>query len=384
MDLKFNTRAVHFQTDDGEKNKSKTKPIYQTSAFTFQDLDDMEEYFQGNKEHLYTRYSNPNTDDLGRGVANLEGTPAGLAASSGMSAILVGVLASVKPGEHMIVPMDLYGGTYQLFQQELQEWGILVSIVDFNDHEKIISEITDKTRLIYAEAVTNPLLRKEDTRALAAIAEQHQLKLMIDNTFPTPYFYRPYELGADLVVHSATKYIGGHSDVTAGVLAGDENLIAKAKKRLISIGANLSPFESWLACRGLKTLSIRMKQQGDNAAALADWFSQNSPVKAVYYPEDLSDKGNGAMVSIDLGEKYDVKAFFQSLGWIKIVPTLAGVETTVSYPLNTSHRTVPEEIRQSLGITAGTVRISVGIEDAGDIIDGFAEALKATKKLIKN
>ncbi|MFZ4453416.1 trans-sulfuration enzyme family protein [Salibacterium aidingense] len=380
MSKRFDTKAVHFQQDDGEKNKSKTKPIYQTSSFAFQDLQDMESYFTGEKEHLYTRYSNPNTDDLGFGVAQLEGAPAGIATSSGMSAILAGILAAASPGDHIIVPLDLYGGTYQLFQQELQEWGFEVSVADFREPQNIEKAIQPKTRLIYAEAVTNPLLRQENIQALNDIALRHHLTLIIDNTFPTPYFLQPYAMGADLVIHSATKYIGGHSDVSAGVLTGSEELISRAKKRVINIGANLSPFEAWLACRGLKTLSVRMAKQAENAAVLARWFKDNTEAATVYYPRDLSEKGNGAMISIDLGTKYDPTLFFKSLGWIKIVATLAGVETTVSYPLNTSHRTVPEEVRQQLGITAGTVRISVGIEDAEDIITQFSAALQHAKK----
>lgn len=380
MTKRFDTKTVHFQENDGEKNKSKTKPIYQTSSFAFNDLNDMEEYFQGGKDHLYTRYSNPNTDDLGHGVAQLEEAPAGLATSSGMSAILVGVLSIASPGDHMIVPLDLYGGTYSLFQQEIQEWGLQVSVVDFKDYKNIEEAIQSNTKLLYAESVTNPLLRQENIEALTKFARNHELHVMIDNTFPSPYLIQPFTDGADLVVHSATKYIGGHSDVSAGVLVGTEELIAKAKKKMINIGANLSPFEAWLGCRGLKTLSLRMAKQSANAEKLARWFKKNTGAAVVYYPENLSEKGNGAMVSVDLGDDYDIYSFFESLGWIKIVPTLAGVETTVSYPLNTSHRTVPVEIRQQLGITPGTARISVGIEDSEDIIEQFSKALEHAKK----
>ncbi|RSL30663.1 PLP-dependent transferase [Salibacterium salarium] len=380
MTKHFDTKTVHFQQDDGEKNKSKTKPIYQTSSFAFKDLNDMEEYFQGGKDHLYTRYSNPNTDDLGHGVAQLEGAPAGIATSSGMSAILVGVFSVASPGDHMVVPLDLYGGTYQLFQQELQEWGLQVSVVDFNDPLRVEEAIQSNTTLLYAESVTNPLLRQEKVEKLSQLAKKHGLRVMIDNTFPTPYLIQPYTQGADLVVHSATKYIGGHSDVSAGVLVGTEDFIAAAKKKMINIGANLSPFEAWLGCRGLKTLSVRMAKQSENAEKLANWFKRYSDAAVVYYPENLSNKGNGAMVSIDLGEAYDINAFFESLDWIKIVPTLAGVETTISYPLNTSHRTIPVEVRQQLGISAGTARISVGIEDADDIIEQFSYALNQAQK----
>ncbi|WP_100397758.1 trans-sulfuration enzyme family protein [Bacillus sp. FJAT-44742] len=380
MTKHFNTQTVHFQKGDGEKNVSKTKPIYQTSAFTFESLEDMESYFSGEKEYLYTRYSNPNPDDLGAGVAQLEGAPAGAASSSGMSAILAGVMAAANPGEHIIVPEDLYGGTYQLFEQELKEFGYEISVIDFTSIKNVEEKIKDNTVLLYSESIANPLLRAENLQELVSLGKTHNLTVMIDNTFATPYLIQPYKQGADIVVHSATKYIGGHSDVTAGVVVGNEELIAKAKKKIINLGGSLSPFEAWLACRGLKTLSVRMERQCANANELAVWFREQEDIKKVYYPEAVSERGNGAMVSIELEEYIDLHTFFSSLDWVKIVPTLAGVETTVSYPLGTSHRTVPEEIRKSLGITAGIVRISVGIEESKDIIEAFNRALQAAKK----
>ncbi|WP_314733343.1 aminotransferase class I/II-fold pyridoxal phosphate-dependent enzyme [Anaerobacillus sp. CMMVII] len=353
--------------------------MYQTSAFSFKDLDDMEDFYRGNKEYLYTRFSNPNTDDLGQGVAELEGAPKGVATSSGMSAILAGVLAVVSHGDHIIASEDIYGGTYQLFAHELKEFGIEVSFVSMNNLDEIENTIRVNTKLLYSESITNPLLRVENLASLISLAKKHKLTTMIDNTFATPYLIKPFELGADLVIHSATKYIGGHSDVTAGVLVGNETLISKAKTKVVNLGCNLSPFEAWLACRGLKTLAVRMERQVKNAQALADFLRQNTAIKRVYYPESVSENGNGAIVSVDLGENYDIDVFFKSLQWIRIVPTLAGVESTVTYPLRTSHRTVPEAIRSKLGITRGLVRISLGIEDAEDIIDAFDKAIKTAK-----
>lgn len=378
--LKFDTKTVHFQKKMGDKNVSKSKPIYQTSAFSFEDLDDMEDYFRGNKDFLYTRYSNPNSEDLGLGVAKLEEAPIGIATSSGMSAILSGLLAVVQQGDHIIASEDIYGGTYQLLAKELPSIGIEVSFVSFEDHDEIKAAIKTSTKLLYTESITNPLLRVEDIASVVQLAKEHNLKTMIDNTFATPYLIRPYTIGADLVVHSATKYIGGHSDVTAGVLVGNEQLITKAKAKAINFGCNLSPFESWLACRGLKTLSVRMERQTRNAQALANALRNHSFIKKVYYPESASAKGNGAIVSIDLGRNIDLHQFFRSLSWIKIVPTLAGVETSVTYPLGTSHRTVPNETREKLGITEGLVRISLGIEDADDIISAFEQAIALSKK----
>ncbi len=376
MEFKFDTRNVHFQHQEESRNKSKTQPIYQTSAFSFRDLDDMESFYRGEKEYLYTRFSNPNTDDLAYGVASLEEAELGVSTSSGMSAILTGILALVKPGEHIIASEDLYGGTYQLLVSELETFGIEVSFVSFESIHNIKSELKNKTRLIYTESVTNPLLRVEDIESVVAFAKEHRLYTMIDNTFATPYFLQPMKLGADIVVHSATKYIGGHSDVTAGVLVGRKELIESAKTKVVTLGCNLSPFEAWLACRGLKTLSLRMKRQSDNAATLAKALIENKYVRHVYYPQTLSEKGNGAMVSMELANNVDVERFFASLKWIKIAPTLAGVETTVSYPLWTSHRTVPEHIRRKLGITGGLVRISVGIEDVSDIIAQINRAIE--------
>ncbi|WP_368505871.1 PLP-dependent aspartate aminotransferase family protein [Alkalihalophilus sp. As8PL] len=372
----FNTQTVHFQKKEAAYHVSKAKPIYQTTAFTFTDLDDMESFYEGEKSYLYSRYSNPNTDDLGIGVALLEGAEDGVATSSGMSAILAGILAVAKEGNHVIASEDLYGGTYQLFEQELPNMGIEVSFVSFTDLKKVEAAISEKTVLIYTESITNPLLRVEDLYGVIALAKKHHIYSMIDNTFATPYLLKPTEQGADLIVHSATKYIGGHSDVNAGVLVGKEELIKKAKSKVVTLGCNLTPFEAWLGCRGMKTLSLRMQRQCENAAKLAHKLSEYLGVSKVYYPKSVSERGNGAMVSIDLADEVNIETFFKELSWVKIAPTLAGVETTVSYPLRTSHRTIPDHLRVDLGIGKQLVRISVGIEDELDIIEAFTQAIE--------
>ncbi|OLO26711.1 cystathionine gamma-synthase [Alkalihalophilus pseudofirmus] len=379
MAQRFDTKTVHFQAKDVSRNMSKAQPIYQTSAFTFKDLEDMESFYKGDKEYLYSRFGNPNTDDLGKGVAAIEDAEDGVATSSGMSAILAGILAVVKPGEHVIASEDLYGGTYQLLAVELLNLGVEVSFVSFEDKEEIRTAIQSTTKLIYTESVTNPLLRVENLEMVQKLAKEFGLITMIDNTFATPFLLQPTKFGADLVIHSATKYIGGHSDVTAGVLVGKKELIEKARVKVVSLGCNLSPFEAWLACRGLKTLSIRMDRQSKNAHSLANALKTNENVTKVYYPTELSSKGNGAMVSIELNSILNVEKFFASLDWVKIAPTLAGVETTVSYPIRTSHRTIPNQIREKLGITNGLVRISVGIEDELDIIETFEAAIRSAK-----
>lgn len=374
----FDTKSVHVTMKRQESVPTKVTPIHQTSAFTFENLEDIENFYKGEREYLYTRVGNPNTDELGHAVAKLEAAPAGIASSSGLSAIMVGILSIAKAGDHILASEDLYGGTYELLANELTGFGIEVSFVSFeNDLEQ---DIRENTVLLYTESITNPLLRVENIEKVVETAKKHNLKTMIDNTFATPYLVQPYPLGVNLVVHSATKYLGGHSDITAGVLAGDEDLIAKAKTKMVNLGSNLSPFEAWLTVRGLKTLSVRMERHVKNAAKLADALVEHPAVDKVYYPEFVSEKGNGAIVTIDITNNADIAAFFESLDWIKIVATLAGVETTVSYPIGTSHRNLPESSQQALGITKGLIRISVGIEDAADIISTMKHALDQSKK----
>lgn len=372
----FATRSVHFSTNKKDTIESKVTPIYQTTAFKFKDLAEIEAFYQEDKGYLYSRVGNPNTDELGQAVAILEGAPTGIATSSGLSAILIGILATTKAGDHIIASSDIYGGTYELLVNELAHFNIAVSFVDFTNISAVKSAIKPNTTLLYSESITNPLLRVEHLPTIVELAKQHQLLTMIDNTFATPYLIQPYQLGVDLVVHSATKYLGGHSDVTAGVLVGHQTLLAKARKRMVNLGTTLSPFEAWLACRGVKTLDVRMERQVGNAEKLAQALRQNPKVKQVYYPKNASVKGNGAIVTIDLNEDCDIERFFKSLAWVKLVPTLAGVETSVSYPRTTSHRALSNIEQEKLGITKGLVRISVGIEDAKDIIDVFQAAIE--------
>ncbi|WHY35072.1 aminotransferase class I/II-fold pyridoxal phosphate-dependent enzyme [Cytobacillus firmus] len=373
--MNFETSVLHRKNNSNRKIKSKVTPIYQTSAFAFSDLDELEGFYQGNGNYLYSRVGNPNTDELGELIAGLEGAPAGTAASSGLSAILSGVLAVVKSGDHIVAADDLYGGSFHLIKEELTQLGIEVTFVSFSDAHQVEGAIKENTKLLYSESITNPLLRVEDLEEVVRLAKKHHLVTLIDNTFATPYHCKPYLKGIDLVVHSATKYIGGHSDITAGVLVGDEELVGKARGKIVNLGANLSPFEAWLTCRGVKTLALRMKQQSANARKVARALEQNQEVNKVYYPFHHGEEGFGAIVTIELSDTADVNKFFKELGWIKIVPTLAGVETSVSHPLTTSHRALPPEVCKELGITKQVVRISIGIEHADDIIAQLNEAV---------
>ncbi|MGD6968459.1 trans-sulfuration enzyme family protein [Rossellomorea vietnamensis] len=376
--MKFDTKVVH-STLHNRSIKSKSTPIYQTSAFTFSSLEELEGFYEGKSPYLYSRSGNPNTDELGEIVAALEGAPAGVAAASGLGAILAGILAVTESGDHIIAAEDIYGGTYQLLNEELKTFGITTSFVDFSIPEEIEKSITPQTKLLYSESITNPFLRVENMDAMVSIAKKHKLVTMIDNTFATPYLMTPYSKGVDIVAHSATKYIGGHSDVTAGVTVGSEEVIAKARTKVINLGFNLSPHEAWLTVRGCKTLSLRMKQQCENAAELAEALLGYDGIKKVYYPKDAAEKGSGAIVTIELSEQNDIHRFFTGLSWVKIVPTLAGVETTVSYPQGTSHRALSQEAREKIGVNQQVVRISVGIEDSGDIIQAFKDAVDSSR-----
>lgn len=378
MTKKFETMLLHSVKKSDKPIKSKVTPIYQTSAFTFADLDELEGYYQGEGNYLYSRTGNPNPDELGKAVAAIEGAPEGIATSSGISAILAGVLAAVKSGDHIVAADDLYGGSFHLLKAELHDLGIETTFVSFSDHSLVEKAIQSNTKLLYTESITNPFLRVEDLESVVALAKKYDLLTLVDNTFATPYHSNPYLLGVDMVVHSATKYIGGHSDVTSGVLVGREDLLTKARAKVVNLGANVSPFEAWLTCRGLKTLALRMKSQSYNARKLADTLRNNTYISKAYYPFHEHEEGYGAMVTIELGQQVDVNRFFKSLSWVKIAPTLAGVETTVSHPLKTSHRALPKEAQDALGITNNVVRISVGIEHADDIIQVFEEAIQSS------
>ena len=374
MGQAFDTKSVQISMKRQDGIPTKVTPIHQTSAFTFTDLEDIESFYDGDRPYLYSRVGNPNTDELGKAVAKLEDAEDGIATSSGLSAIMVGVLAAVKPGEHILASKDIYGGTLELLTKEVTSFGIEVTLIDFEEDLEV--HIKENTVLLYTESITNPLLRVEDLDKVVEVAKKHSLLTMVDNTFATPYLVQPYSKGIDLVVHSATKYLGGHSDITAGVPTGHTRLIEKARTKCVNLGANLSPFEAWLTVRGIKTLAVRMERHVKNARLLAEALKDNQAIEHVYYPNNVSEKGNGAIVTLKLAPQADINQFFRNLDWIKIVATLAGVETSVSYPAGTSHRNIEKSERDKLGVTDKIVRVSVGIEDSQDIVATFKHALQ--------
>ncbi|QRG65348.1 trans-sulfuration enzyme family protein [Brevibacillus choshinensis] len=381
MGERFETKTVHIGHQPLRQVKSKSTPIYQTSVFAFEGLEDVEQYYAGEGEYLYTRNGNPNQAELSDAIAALEGASAGVSAASGMGAIMAGLLAVLKPGDHVLASHEIYGGTYALLHKELSRFQIELECMDLNEKQTLADHVRPTTRLFFMETITNPLLTVADMPYWIKQAKEHGLTVMIDNTFATPYLLQPISLGADLVVHSATKYIGGHSDVTSGVLVGSEELIARAREIVVSYGASLSPFEAWLTSRGLKTLALRMDRQCDNASEVAGYLAQHPAVRKVHYPTPeatrfFARQKQGAMVSFTLEDESKIYEFYRALQWIKFAPSLAGVETSVSHPVTTSHRAFTEEQRQASGITMGLVRLSVGIESAADIIDELGRALE--------
>lgn len=370
----FQTAVVHPKVPVVRPTHSKATPIYQSSVFTFHSLADLESYYTGEHSYLYSRMGNPNTDELGSRVAEWEGADGGIATSSGMSAILASLFAVCKTGDHIVAARDVYGGSYHLLAEECAQFGISVSFVE-GGIASFAAAIRPNTKVLYSESVTNPVLRVENLAQLASLAKERGLVTIIDNTFPTPYLVRPLQVGIDISVHSATKYIGGHSDVTAGVAVANEPYLSKIRQKVVNLGANISPFEAWLAVRGSKTLALRMKQQCAVANAVARELSTMNEVQTVYYPSNLSPQGNGAIVTITLQEGANMPVFFEALDWIHIVPSLAGVETTVSYPTVASHRALPIAEQKKLGITETMVRISCGIEEQKDVVDQLKYAI---------
>ncbi|MED1204404.1 trans-sulfuration enzyme family protein [Heyndrickxia acidicola] len=379
MESSLDTRIVHSFQENASDIGNESAPSYQTSSFSFASLEELEKYFklyQGDSANRASQPGNAVIDELGQAVAMLEGAPAGVAAATGTSAVLTGIMATVSAGDHIIAAEDIFGGTYRLLSQELKHFGVETTFISFHDLEAVRKAIRPNTRLLYSETVTNPFLRVEDIDGVVQIAKENGLLTMIDNLYATPYLSQPFKKGVDLVVHSSAKFIGGHSDAAAGVLAGSEPLIQKVREKIVNIGAQLSPFEAWMTCRGIKTLGLRMEKQTTNAQVLADALMGNPLVSRVYYPEFVSKRGNGAVITIELMDQCDIHRFFSSLNWVKIVPSFAGVETTVSYPLGTSHRALSPEMQRKIGITKQVVRITLGIENSKDIIEQFEAALR--------
>ncbi|WBO84885.1 trans-sulfuration enzyme family protein [Hymenobacter yonginensis] len=372
----------------------KITPIYQTSVFKFEDLNELELYFgEPGSRYLYSRNGNPNSDELAEAVTHLEGGAGAVATGSGMAAIFAALLTYCTAGDHVLCAADIYGGSAALLNQELDRLGIGVSYVPFEDlTTNLAAYAQPRTRLLLCETISNPLLRVVDLRAAAEAAHALGLKLVLDNTFASPVLTQPFEYGADLVMHSVTKYLAGHSDVTAGVVVARTPEDAARLRQIGTLfGLTLSPMESWLAVRGIKTLRLRMEAHSRNAQAVAELLAQHPAVQEVFYPglaqhpqhtlaREQGAGRFGGMVSFRLLDDSTnaVSRFMRASQRFPFAPSLAGVDSSLSYPAGTSHRALTEEQRQELGITAGLVRLSVGIEPVEELLADLHQALEAT------
>lgn len=372
MERGINTRCLHLEETEGKTDNygALTFPIYQTATYAHPAVGQSTGYD-------YSRLQNPTREHLEKVVASLEGGIDALALSTGIAAITL-MMELFKPGDHLIVESDLYGGSIRLFNNVSEKNGIEFSRVACSN-EDVESHVKDNTKAIYIETPTNPMMNVTDIVALAGIAKKHGLLLIVDNTFLSPYFQNPLKLGADIVIHSGTKYLGGHNDTLAGfIVTNNEEISEKLRFLIKTTGAGLSPFDSFLLERGIKTLGIRMERAQENAFALAEWLKKQDVVTKVIYPglpehpgHEIMKKqarGFGAMITFDLDTKEHAIALLEKVRMIKFAESLGGVETLITYPTTQTHADVPVEIREKNGITDSTLRLSVGIEDSKDLI----------------
>jgi len=357
------------------------------AVHVYTDLDDYEAVARGDRPgHYYGRNSNSNRSMLEQAVAELEGAEAGVATATGMAALHVAILALAPRPVTIVATRELYGGTLALLRQDLEPAGYETDFVDMTDLDAVRIAL-DGAGLALVETITNPLCKLPDVEAIATLARDRGVPLLVDNTFATPILFRPLEVGATAVMHSATKYIGGHSDLLAGVVVGSAGLVSAARARSVRTGSSLGPFDAWLALRGLRTLDLRMRRHSDNGIALARALLGMPGVAAVYHPSlegspsrevalRLMPEGTGGMLAFDLdGGRAAVQRMLSRFRMVTFAASLGGVETTISYPEITSHRGLSPAERAELGVGPGTIRVSVGIEAADDIVADFAQAL---------
>lgn len=378
--MKPSSRAVHSGRELGARSPL-APDLSPASVHVFTDLEDYEAVARGERPgSYYGRNSNANREMLERAVAELEGAEAGVATASGMAAMHAAILALAPRPTTIVATRELYGGTAALLRQDLEPTGYEVHFIELTDLEAVRRALPG-AGLVIAETITNPLCRVPDLETIATLARERAVPFLVDNTFATPLLCRPLELGATAVMHSATKYLGGHSDLLAGVVVGDAKVMGAARARVARTGATLGAFDAWLALRGMRTLDVRMRRHSDNSLALARALEKSAGVARVYHPllngpnRTLPD-GSGGMMAFDLdGGREAVQRMMQRFRLVTFAASLGGVETTVSYPEITSHRSMSVEERAELGVGPGTVRVSVGIEDAEDIIADFMQAV---------
>lgn len=358
----LDTSVVQIGNRSDERTGTVSPAIYPSTAYRHEGIGQSTGYD-------YSRTGNPTREVLEEGIAQLEGGHGGFACSSGMAAIQV-VMSLFEQGDHILATSDLYGGTYRLFEEGWRKWGLSFSYGDAEDLAFFENAITEQTKALFIETPTNPMMHVADIAAFSALAKKHGLLLIVDNTFYTPYLQRPIESGADIVIHSASKYLAGHNDVIAGlVVTAEESLSERVGYYLNSIGAILSPMDAWLVMRGMKTLALRMERHRENARRIASFLRDHPLVTDVLYP------GDGGMMSFRVKEETMVNPLLQHLELITFAESLGGVESLMTYPATQTHADVPEEVRARLGVCNRLLRFSVGIEGADDLIDDLDQAL---------
>ncbi|NNG09783.1 MAG: PLP-dependent transferase [Arenibacter sp.] len=380
----LNTTCTHIGQLEDKEFKGAVSPLYMGTAYAFEDID----------VKRYPRYFNtPNQVGLAKKMAALEHAEAGLIFGSGMAAISTALLAFLKAGDHIVLQKILYGGTYNLVVEEFEKYGISYSFTNGFHAEDFADKIQENTKVIYIETPSNPLLNITDIQAVAAVAKKHGIISMIDNTFASPVNQNPIDDGVDVVIHSATKYLGGHSDICAGAVATSQKNIERIFHLAKNLGGSLSDYTVWLLERSIKTLGVRVRAQNENAQKMAEYLYSHEDISAVYYPglpthpdHEIAKrqmKGYGGMLSFELNSDLDASAFQKSLQLIRPAMSLAGVESTVLSPALTSHALLGAEERSRQGIADGLIRFSVGIEEVEDLIFDIEQALTKLKLVKK-
>lgn len=394
MDNSAETKYIH--TANGEMcyemkkalTVPETFPMYLSSAYIFDSIDPVDKICNdGAPGYVYYRLGNPNCDQVSRIMATGDETEAGLAFSSGMAAITTSLLAVLKPGDHIVASPVLYGETFYYLKHELKKWDIETTFIDFQTQD-IADYIKDNTKVVYGETIANPMMAVPDIGHLADVAHKKGALLFIDNTFATSVIAKPAKLGADVVLYSATKYLGGHDDIVGGIALGSKKIIDKIRFYLGLYGGNLGAAEAWLLARSLRTLPLRVKKMSANGLKLATYFAQHPKVERVYYPglpsspskplADMQFEGNGygGMLTVNIkGGMKEINKLIEQLHLVHFVPTLAGTATTLTYPPRASHRDLSPDELKAIGITYGQIRLSAGLEDSHDIIADFDQAL---------
>jgi cystathionine beta-lyase/cystathionine gamma-synthase len=380
------TKAVHGAADLEKKNAPLSTPIYQTS--TFQVTDNDEQVRITHTDHYYTRYGNPTNTVAEKTIAELEGVDSALTFASGMGAVTTTIMALLQSGDHIVAQRDIYGGVIKFLSQWAPKMGIDTTFVDTTDYEQYARAMRPNTKLLYLESPTNPTLRIVDFKKAVALARQHKVLSMLDATFGTPINQHPAEFGIDLVMHSGTKYLGGHSDLICGAVAGQHELIEKIWETRTTLGNCMDPHASWVLVRGLKTLAVRVARQNENALRVAEFLAEHAKVRSVHYPFLKSHpqysvarqqmSGGGGMVTFEVeGTGEDARRVSEAMRLFTLATSLGGVESLVSIPVLTSHAMISAEARAKMGVTEQMVRLSVGIENADDLIADLEQALEA-------